>query len=170
MLDEVCKAHTWLESRVYLLLRYHGMERPEQINLERLCSTYRIDLHAILGRSRTHAHPTQENRYVIAVDARLDPFARREKIAHELGHLLLHEGVQPANGDLMIDWQEAQANHFAEHLLLPFYMFAPLVERLTYSNAPALLSAVFRVPEPLAKKRFERFRSRMYTAGYAHLL
>ncbi len=170
MFDDACKPHTWLESRVYLLLRYHGFERPEHIDLERLCSCYRIELETIRGRSRTHGHPSKENHFVIAIDESLDPLSRRVTIAHEFGHLVLHEGVQPSSNDLMIDWQESQANHFVEHLLMPFYMFPPLADRLTYFNAPALLSTVFQVPERLAKQRFDRFLNRLYTTGYIHFM
>ncbi|MFY0543645.1 ImmA/IrrE family metallo-endopeptidase [Brevibacillus sp. H7] len=170
MFDNACKPHTWLESRVYMLLRYHGMELPEQIDLKKLCSCYRIELQTICGRSRTHTHPMKENHYVIAVDQSLDPLSMRVKIAHEFGHLVLHEGVQPKSSDLMIDWQEAQANHFAEHLLMPFFMFAPLISKLTLYNAPQYLSSVFLVPEALAKKRFDRFLNRLYLSGYTHLL
>jgi len=44
-------------------------------------------------------------------------------------------------------------------------MFGPLIEKLTCSNAPALLSHLFRVPVALARKRFDRLRSRLFAAG-----
>ncbi len=165
-LTDLFQPQTWLEARVYLLLQHHGMYQPEQIDLDGLCAAYGIELHNVKGRSRAHPHPTKANRYVIAVDERLDPVFRRVKIAHELGHLLLHQGIQPQSSDLMIEWQEAQANHFAEHLLMPFYMFAPLLEGCTRFDAPAVLSRRFQVPLPLAQKRFDRLLGRLHAKGY----
>ncbi|MGG1662335.1 ImmA/IrrE family metallo-endopeptidase [Brevibacillus sp. NRS-1366] len=165
ILQEVCEPQTWLESRVYMLLRHLGMEQPEQINLHLLCETYGIEVQEIRGRSRAHAHPFLKNRYVIAIDNRLDPAAKRVKIAHELGHLLLHEGVQPQSTEWMIDWQESQANHFAEHLLLPFFMMRPLLADCSRFDAPALLARRFRVPLSLAQRRFDRVLARLHAKG-----
>lgn len=166
LLQEIGKPQTWLESRVYLLLRHHGIELPEQINLTQLCETYGIEIQFIHGRSRAHAHPTQPNRYIIAVDERLDTATQRVKIAHELGHLLLHEGVQPQCSEWMIDWQESQANHFAEHLLMPYYMMGSVLADCSRYQAPALLAARFQVPLALARTRFERILSRLYAKGF----
>jgi len=166
ILQEICEPKTWLESRVYLLLRHHGMEQPEQIDLQRLCATYDIEIRQIAGRSRAHAHPFEPGRYVIAVDSRLDPAQQRVKTAHELGHLLLHIGVQPHDSEWMIDWQEAQANHFTEHLLLPLFMVGPLLADCTRYEAPAYLAQRFRVPLRLARSRFERVLARLHARGY----
>jgi predicted transcriptional regulator len=166
LVSDICQPQTWLESRVYLLLRHHGIQRPEQIRLTDLCASYGIELRSIRGRSRAHRHPAEAGRFVIAVDERLDEPARRVKIAHELGHLLLHEGVQPLGSDLMIDWQEAQANHFAEHLLMPYYMFTALIGHCTRFEAPFYLARTFRVPLDFAHKRFDRFLNRLYAKGY----
>ncbi len=166
LLQEICEPQTWLESRVYLLLQHHGIDQPEQIDLHLLCETYGIEIHRICGRSRAHAHPFSPGRYIIAVDERLDLATQRVKIAHELGHLLLHEGIQPQSSEWMIDWQESQANHFAEHLLLPIYMMSPLLADCSRYNAPAMLAQRFQVPMPLARARFERILSRMYAKGF----
>jgi hypothetical protein len=98
--QEVCIPQTWLEERVYVLLQYFDMKRPEQIDLQLLCSAFSIEVQSIIGRSRTHALPSLANRYVIAVDERLELAHQRVKIAHELGHLLLHE----AESSHMNEW------------------------------------------------------------------
>ncbi|KQL44737.1 peptidase [Brevibacillus choshinensis] len=166
VLQEICEPKTWLESRVYLLLHHFGMEQPEQIDLHRLCTAYDIDILEISGRSRAHAHPTVTNRYIIAVDERLESAEKRVKIAHELGHLLLHVGIQPHNCEWMIDWQESQANHFAEHLLLPLYMVSPLLADCNRYNAPAYLAQRFEVPLSLARSRFDRILARLHAKGF----
>lgn len=166
ILDEICEPKTWLESRVYLLLRHLGMEQPEQLDLHRICSTYGIEIQEIAGRSRAHAHPSIPGWYVIAVDSSLDPAEKRVKIAHELGHLLLHVGVQPQSTGWMIDWQESQANHFAEHLLLPYFMIGPLLTDCDRYRAPVYLAQRFQVPLPLARSRFERLLARLHAKGY----
>ncbi|WP_243014608.1 ImmA/IrrE family metallo-endopeptidase [Brevibacillus borstelensis] len=166
LVSDVFEPQTWLESRVYDLLELHDIKQPEEIHLTELCAAYGIELWNITGRSRAHPHPYLPNRYVIAVDERLPLPSRREKIAHELGHLLLHEGIQPIGSTSMIHWQEAQANHFAEHLLMPFPMFVPLLENCNRYKAPFLLARIFRVPLALAQKRFDRLLGRLYAKGH----
>ncbi|USG64653.1 ImmA/IrrE family metallo-endopeptidase [Brevibacillus ruminantium] len=163
---DALQPQTWLESRVYQLLELHDIRQPEDIQLTELCLAYGIELWDIDGRSRAHPHPFLPDRFVIAVDQRLSVPERREKIAHELGHLLLHEGIQPWSGETMIGMQEAQANHFAEHLLLPYPMFVPLLDHCTRYEAPSLLASAFRVPLSLAQKRFDRLLGRMYAKGH----
>ncbi|NGQ95056.1 ImmA/IrrE family metallo-endopeptidase [Brevibacillus sp. SYP-B805] len=170
MVEDLYKPQTWLESQVYMLLKHHGIQNPEEIDLETLCATYRIEIWTINGRSRTHPHPSRPGWHVIAVDESLDPITRRLKIAHEFGHLVLHVGVQPDHHSLLIDWQEAQANHFVEHLLMPFYMFDRFAYKVTLYDAPKYIAQLFRVPERMAKQRFDRFLSRMYVRGYAHYI
>jgi Zn-dependent peptidase ImmA (M78 family) len=148
------------------LLNYHSIHTPEQIDLHQLCATYQIEIQTLCGRSRTHAHPIHSNRYLIVVDERLDEAEQRVKIAHEWGHLLLHEGIQPQNTEWMIEWQEAQANHFAEHLLLPFFMVGPLLIDIPRYDAPKFLAHRFCVPLSLAKRRYERFLARLHDKGY----
>ena len=166
ILQEICEPKTWLESRVYQLLHHLGMEAPEQIDLLRLCATYGIEIQEIGGRSRAHAHPTIADRYVIAVDERLDPAQKRVKTAHELGHLLLHVGIQPYSSEWMINFQESQANHFAEHLLLPIFMVSPLLVDCDRYNAPAYLAQRFQVPLSFARKRFDRVLARLHEKGF----
>lgn len=170
MIKEIYKPLTRIESQVYTLLRYHDIQNPEDIRLKQLCASYRIEIWVVRGRSRTFPHPTKQNWYVIAIDQNLDEYSRRIKIAHEFGHLLLHEGIQPENNDLLIDWQEAQANHFVEHLLMPYFMFDRFAFQVTLYNAPKYISELFRVPERMAKQRFDRFIGRMYSQGYAHYI
>lgn len=43
MLKKLWKPQTWLEVQVYTLLRYHGINEPEEIELINLCKAYRID-------------------------------------------------------------------------------------------------------------------------------
>ncbi|QRG68701.1 ImmA/IrrE family metallo-endopeptidase [Brevibacillus choshinensis] len=166
ILQEIAEPKTWLESRVYQLLRHLGMNQPEQIDLHRLCTQFDIDILEIAGRSRTHAHPKAPERYIIAVDERLEPVERRVKIAHELGHLLLHVGIQPHSNEWMIDWQESQANHFAEHLLLPLFMVSPLLAECDRYHAPAYLAQRFQVPLSLARIRFDRILARLHAKGF----
>ncbi|WP_238933562.1 ImmA/IrrE family metallo-endopeptidase [Brevibacillus choshinensis] len=170
MLKELWKPQTWLEEQVYMLLRYHGIENPEEIDLLNLCKSYRIEVQLIVGRSRTHTHPFKQGWYLICIDSSLDPVSRRLRIAHEFGHLVLHVGVQPNSCELMIEWQESQINHFVEHLLMPFYMFERLAYKVSFYEAPKYISQVFMVPENVAKKRFDRFVSRMYAKGYSHYI
>ena len=170
MLSSLFLPQTRLEAQVYSLLRHHGIQEPEQIDLSSLCECYRVEIQEFDGRSFVTPHPTRSGWYLIGIDKTLDSSTKRMKIAHELGHLLLHVGIQPDCPELMIEWQESQANHFAEHLLMPFFMFEQIAFRVTLYDAPKVLSHKFQVPERAAKKRFDRFLGRMYSNGLAHYI
>ncbi|GED71228.1 hypothetical protein BRE01_49300 [Brevibacillus reuszeri] len=170
MLTALYQPQTRLEEQVYSLMQFHGIQKPDQIDLNSMCESYRVEIININGRSRIQPHPTRPGWYLMAIDKTLHPNVQRLKIAHEFGHLLLHVGIQPNCSDLMIEWQESQANHFAEHLLMPFYMFEGFAFQITLYEAPMYLSQLFRVPERTAKQRFDRFLSRMYNQGLAHYI
>jgi len=170
MLKKLYTPQTWLEEMVYNLLRHHGYNEPEEIDLKEICQTFRVEIQYVEGRSRTFQHPTKKGWYVIQVDSRLLVNEQRAKIAHELGHLILHVGVQPQLPELMVGQQEYQTNHFAEHLLMPYFMFEKFAFKVSLYEAPKYIAQLFRVPEKLAKQRFDRFISRMYSRGYAHYI
>jgi hypothetical protein len=170
LLKELYRPQTWLEEMVYNLLQHHGIEQPDDIDLNVICNTFRVEVWYAETRSRTYPHPLKDGWHVILVDNRVSVAEQREKIAHELGHLILHVGVQPDLPELMIVSQEFQTNHFVEHLLVPFYMFDQLAYKVTLYDAPMYIARLFRVSEKLAKKRFDRFLSRMYVRGYAHYI
>lgn len=156
---------TWLEEKVYMLLKYHGAWSPGEIDLNDLCKCYGMEIRIEVGRSRTFENPDKPGWFVIQIDQRLDEYEQRVKIAHEFGHLLLHEGVQIESCNLFTHMQESQISHFVEHLLMPYYMFEELDYHMNRYEVPKYLSRLFRVPEHMAKKRFERFLNRMFTQG-----
>lgn len=167
---ELCTSQTWLEDMVYNLLRYHGYEQPEDINLLEICRTFNTEVWFIQGRSRSFPHPRRAGWFVIQIDSTLSEEEQREKIAHELGHLILHCGAQPGLPELMICMQESQTNHFAEHLLVPFYMFDRLFYQVNRYEAPKYIARLFCVTEKIARQRFDRFMSRAFQRGYAHYI
>lgn len=69
---------------------------------------------------------------------------QRFTMAHELGHLMLHEPCQQ-NRDVMTDGsrREVQANRFAADLLMPFWMLESFVSR--YGASPSRLASIFEV-------------------------
>jgi predicted transcriptional regulator len=167
MFKKCLKPMTWLEERVYLLLKYHEIGKPGQIDLVDLCKSYHIEVVFADGRSRTYPHPKKPGWHVIQVNNRMREEDQRVRIAHELGHLFLHEGVQTDACHPLINLQEYQVGHFVEHLLMPFYMFEDLDYHMSRYDAPLYLSRLFNVPHEFAKKRFERFLNRLYTEGMA---
>lgn len=156
---------TWLEEKVYMLLKYHGISRPGEIDLYDLCKCYGMEIRLEMGRSRTFEDPDHPGRFVIQVDRLLSEYEQRVKIAHEFGHLLLHEGVQLDSCNLFTTMQESQITHFVEHLLMPYFMFEELDYKMNRYEVPKYLSQLFKVPEYMAKSRFERFLNRLYTHG-----
>lgn len=102
----------------------------------------------------------EHGRVVIGVNATHAPTRQRFSIAHEIGHLLLHQG-RPMFIDrdgrlnrrdelstLGTDREEIEANSFAAALLMPQSLLADATARLHRSNrpvSPEILAAKFAV-------------------------
>lgn len=83
---------------------------------------------------------------VIWVAAEESRFRSRFTIAHELGHLMLHDGVQFRDQpDFGGSRQETQANRFAADLLMPLWMLDPYATQ--YRGDVATLARIFDVSE-----------------------
>ncbi|MGK3985543.1 ImmA/IrrE family metallo-endopeptidase [Sorangium sp. So ce136] len=72
------------------------------------------------------------------------PVRQRFTIAHELGHLMLHEiGVAYRDDTFSGGWKEAQANQFAAALLVPQWMLRDYYRR----QSSKVLASLFEVSE-----------------------
>ena len=77
------------------------------------------------------------------------PVRQRFTLAHELGHLMLHDlGIAYRDDSFSGGWKEAQANQFAAGLLVPQNMLAT---RYTPGTAARFLAKQFQVSEPAMK-------------------
>lgn len=112
------------------LVRKYGTRDPFRLAQELGCIVIRTPLQEIRG----FWHHTQR-RHLIFVDATLPEQEARFVCAHELGHILLHRGINriymDANTYFQTNRQEIEANRFAVNLLfddeeLCFYLDYPL--------------------------------------------
>ncbi len=99
------------------------------------------------------------NKKVIMTNASDSPNRRAFTIAHELGHLLLHEDELRFNSDLGVmlraplgkqelDPREKEANAFAANLLVPAKMLKPYIE-----EPDRVIAALFGVSEDVIRYR-----------------
>lgn len=99
------------------------------------------------------------NKKVIMTNASDSPNRRAFTIAHELGHLLLHEDELLKNSDLGVmlraplgkqelDPHEKEANAFAANLLVPADMLKPYL-----SESDGVIAALFGVSEDVIRYR-----------------
>ncbi|WP_181363151.1 ImmA/IrrE family metallo-endopeptidase [Sulfoacidibacillus thermotolerans] len=93
--------------------------------------------------------------YYIFLDSSIPLPNRREQLAHEIGHVLLHAGNQLWTSPLIKEKQEAQAKKFAHYALIPSWF---LIEKLqdapeTIQGKAATLADFFCVSEPFVIER-----------------
>lgn len=124
-------------SKAEALLRELGIDRPDQIDLEAIAA----DLGAIVRYARLDGSEARivgnGERAIITVASGGRP-RQRFSIAHEIGHWVERHGrggflcgkedISPQNDQTKS--AEAQANAFASQLVLPSYLFDPMVAGL----------------------------------------
>ena len=90
------------------------------------------------------------------------PVRQRFTLAHELGHLMLHEtGVAYRDDTFSGGWREAQANQFAAALLVPQRML-----RTRYPGRASVLAKTFDVSEPAMKVQISNLTGTPIEAVY----
>jgi Zn-dependent peptidase ImmA (M78 family) len=130
-----------IRRQVQQLLEQHGVQRPpvpveviaELVGAKLKYSPYEGELAGMLIRDH--------GRCIIGINSNHHTNRQRFTIAHEIGHLILHD-IQvhidrdfrvlrrDANSSLAIDHLEIEANRFAAELLMPFDMLVKdLAER-----------------------------------------
>lgn len=121
-------------SKAEALLQVFGIDRPDQIDLEAIAA----DLGAIVRYARLDGSEARivgnGERAIITVASGGRP-RQRFSIAHEIGHWVERHGrggflcgkedISPQNDQTKS--AEAQANAFASQLVLPSYLFDPMV-------------------------------------------
>jgi Zn-dependent peptidase ImmA (M78 family) len=83
------------------------------------------------------------------------PHRQRFTIAHELGHLLLHEaGAEYRDDTFRGTPKEYEANAFAADLLMPLWMLDPAAAK--WGRHPGYLAQIFGVSEQAMSIRLGR--------------
>lgn len=137
------------------VLRFLGISRPP-VDVEAIARSLGVPVYReVLTGSSGEIH--KENLSVsIKVQETEAPVRQRFTIAHELGHLLLHE-FQRAHRDLTFGGSpaEAEANRFAADLLMPLWMFDAYAPPAR--GDVKVVAAIFQVSEQAAQLRLAKW-------------
>ena len=90
-----------------------------------------IDLEHEKLRALSMAGVKTDNAHIICVNSRLPASAQRFALAHEIGHLVMHNGVSDAE-------MEKQADEFASALLMPAADIAPQLRNVKFRDLGTL--------------------------------
>jgi len=118
------------------ILRGFGIDRPEQIDLEAIA----LELGVAVRYAKIDGSEARivgnDTRAIITVRADSQRPRQRFSIAHEIGHWVERHGrggfvcakedISPQNDEAK--GVESQANAFASQLLLPSYLFVPMIK------------------------------------------
>ncbi len=118
------------------LLRELGISAPEEIDIEAVAEYCQATIIPQKLKGSTARIIGFGDRAFIAVDSESHPSRQRFSAAHELGHWMLDRGKMASfvcsEKNFLKDWAgdnpERRANRFAADLLLPKFMFEPLVK------------------------------------------
>lgn len=132
-----------LEERILRLYAKHGIFSPYQISLHVYDSI--LPIHVVYRYGPPLTVDAENNPHVF-VDGHLSLPERRVVIAHEIGHILLHAGIQTWMAPEDRSKQEWQANRFAAYALAPTPMMQQaLHEEECYGALVGGLAEVFGV-------------------------
>lgn len=136
------------------ILQAFGVVRPP-VPVERIVRDLGIPLVQVDEPGWSGAvNSTPDGRATIFVRRGDVPWRQRFTIAHELGHLLLHEGVQHRDDTFRGTPQESEANDFAANLLMPLWMLESAARR--QGSDAARLARIFGVSEQAMDIRLGR--------------
>lgn len=156
------------------LLKDRGLTKPDDILTQLFAFSPPVDVFGIAEHLDVIVHPVPNPGWSGAVDVLHDRAVvwlnmgeveerRRFTLAHELGHLLLHD-VTKAFRDVTFDGspQESQANRFAVDLLMPMWMLDPVFHFAKDEAGVDHLAAMFKVSRAAMSRRLhELFHGEM---------
>lgn len=131
------------------ILRYFGVYRPP-VNVQGMLQVLGVELYHIYDNNVAGALDTRDGTARVYVFAMDPPQRQRFTMAHELGHLMLHD-LSVAYRDKRFrepptaaeSYLETQANRFAADLLIPPWMVRALAPE--HGNSVDSLAAAFNV-------------------------
>lgn len=136
------------------LLSELGIHFPP-IDVVRVCELLGVELRGAPGSTWSGAVNSNETRAVIWVDTDEAATRQRFSIAHELGHLFLHQtGVMFRDTEGQSnDPRERQANQFAAELLMPEHLV--LARSAFFGRSTRALASAFAVSEMAMQYRLK---------------
>jgi hypothetical protein len=136
------------------LLRRFGVTQPA-VPVDDIARGLGVQLLEVLNPGWSGAVKSSDTTAAIWVRKGDSPTRQRFTIAHELGHLLLHEpGVEYRDDTFRGGPKEYQANVFAADLLMPLWMLDPVASK--FGRHPAYLAQIFGVSEQAMSIRLGR--------------
>ena len=118
------------------ILQNLGITKPEEINLEAIAWTQNVRVKRRFLDGCEARIIGAKDAAIISVDSRVNSCRQRFSVAHELGHWKNDRGQTffCASDDIGSNiksnkFSERMANQFAANLLLPHYLFMPIIRR-----------------------------------------
>ncbi|MBC1744525.1 ImmA/IrrE family metallo-endopeptidase [Listeria seeligeri] len=107
-------------------------------------------------------HGYYEGTYYIILNESKTQQEQLYDFTHELGHFMLHAGNQFKSRQVYIDYQEKQADNFAERFLVPLHLLRKVDYEKTRAEVLYYVMQKFNVSKKLAKKRLELYERTIY--------
>lgn len=161
---------TWLEETTYQLLHNLNITTPEEIDLFKICNHLKVDILHTNTKSYTNYNPTPSGYYQIFINYLIPQREQREKIAHELGHILLHSGNQLFMNNDFIKLQERQTKMFTGYLLIPLFMLEDVILPEYKEKSIYYIAKKFNVTLQLASKKYDQLMNRQIEDQYKYLV
>ncbi len=116
---------SYLEDKANSILKNNGIKHPWEIDIEKIVQQYHnIKFFYMNCDSKTII---KKNKAIIMVNSNLSYNEKRQQLAEEFSHALLHLGNQLTYyNDIYLDKQENQAKRMAAYLLCPLFMIKEL--------------------------------------------
>lgn len=149
----------WLVRRMGLrpdeLLRHYGLLKAP-VNVFELARRMGIEIRTQSGSSYSGVVRSGPDGAVITLRSEDPPARKRFTVAHEIGHLMLHNiGVAYRDESYTGTPQEVEANQFAAELLMPDELFDSVLMR--HGTDPKTLAKIFGVSDLSARVRLMKW-------------
>ncbi|MCL6598958.1 MAG: ImmA/IrrE family metallo-endopeptidase [Alicyclobacillus macrosporangiidus] len=142
-----------LDKEIERWYRLHDIYTPDDIDLDRIAQVLGVDVREWPGHTVSFYR-----RRIILLRTGLSEIERREVLAHELAHFVLHCGGQAEAALALAAKQEWQAERAARKILIPLFMLRESLRDFSGSNVVASLSWLYRVSSRLVLRRLEDVR------------
>ena len=158
-----CRCKT-LDRRITEFYRHRGVCTHGDISLHRFDDLLEITVMHRPGPTYT-AH--RNGTWYVWLDSSQPLHERRVRMAHEIGHALLHAGSQLFADEGTRLKEEEQARRFALYALVPTCFLLPLLRQFNRIDQSALeeISSEFGVPEWFMYARLERLKADQIVAS-----
>ena len=151
---------THLEDYVESLLVDMNIRQPGQLNKFVISDKLGIYLHLYEGNSR--GLTDDDNEKYIFLNRHLSRPERWQDFAHELCHILRHDGDQKYMSFPFRQLQEWQSNNFMYNFCVPTFMLQRIRLPPDQHEAIRLIADTFNVDYQFAEKRLHKYYQKMY--------